>query len=180
MKADNLTADQAAPREAKLARKIREQAVIRSLRGKIHFAKDYDLMKMRISRMEGHDIRMTVDRSNAYDELKKTRRRERTASVIILMTKAEKIRLTQKATRANMSLEELFRRATEQYVPPDERELLERLAIETSSATKRAIHSINQTIKFVAASERRMRAREEEHRRNMQKRRLNIPSKTRC
>ena len=130
--------------------------------------------------MEGNDIRMTVDRSNAHDELKKTRRRDRTASVIILMTKAEKIKLTHKAKRAKMSLEELFRRAAEQYIPPDERELLERLAIETSRTTKRAIHSINQTIKFVAASERRMRARDEEHRRNMLKRRLiNTYPKTR-
>ena len=61
------------------------------------------------------DMGITVHRSDALDEPKKTRMSGATKCITIVMTKAEKTKPNQKVKRAKLSLEELFRRAAGQY-----------------------------------------------------------------
>ena len=74
----------------------------------------------------------------------------------ILLTKDQKLRLNRKAKGAKLTMGEFFRQAAERYEPQEDTELLERLATEVLRSTKRAIHSIDDTLNFVAASEKRL------------------------
>jgi hypothetical protein len=75
----------------------------------------------------------------------------------VLLTKDQKLRLHRKAKGANLTMGEFLRQAAERFQPEEDSELLEQLATEVVRSTKRAIQSIDETLKFVAASEKRLR-----------------------
>lgn len=74
----------------------------------------------------------------------------------VLLTKDQKLRLNRKAKNAKLTMGELFRLGAERFDPQEDTELLERLATEVLRSTKRAISSVDHTLKFVAASEKRL------------------------
>ena len=84
-----------------------------------------------------------------------------TARVPVLMTQAEKARIVKKAMEAGLSTGEYMRRAADSFDPDEQDQLLENLIDQMLKSTDRAEKAIEDTIAFVEASNRRIRAMEE-------------------
>ena len=74
----------------------------------------------------------------------------------VLVTKAQKQRLTARAKAAGLSTGEFLRRAGEGYSPAEEDALLEGLLVQVAKTTKQAEKAIDASLAFIAASERRL------------------------
>ena len=74
----------------------------------------------------------------------------------VLVTKAQKQRLTARAKAAGLSTGEFLRRAGEDYSPAEEDALLEGLLVQVAKTTKQAEKAIDAALAFIAASERRL------------------------
>ena len=74
----------------------------------------------------------------------------------VLMTLAEKSRLVTKARKAGLSTSEYIRRATEEYLPVEDEKALDAMILEMSKATLRAEKAIEDTLAYIAESNRRI------------------------
>ena len=79
-----------------------------------------------------------------------------TARVPVLMTETEKSDLAQRAAEAGLSMGEFLRRAAEAFHPNDDDALLDQMIDQMAKATERAEQAIDETLAFVAESNRRM------------------------
>ena len=83
-----------------------------------------------------------------------------TERVPVLMTPAEKKRVVSKANKAGLTTGEYMRRAAEGYRPADDDKALEAMINEMNKATRNAETVIDDTLAFVAASNKRIEAME--------------------
>lgn len=84
--------------------------------------------------------------------------------VPVLMSPAQKRRLTRKAKAANLTMGELLRQGGERFSPTDDEVALDQFAKQVAKATQRAIQSIDKTLALVAQSEARIQALTKSHR----------------
>lgn len=81
-----------------------------------------------------------------------------TVQVPVLMSPAQKRRLSRKAKAAKLTMGELLRQGAERFSPKDDLALLDQFAKQVSQATHKAIRSIDRTLASVAESEARIQA----------------------
>lgn len=81
-----------------------------------------------------------------------------TVQVPVLMSRAQKHRLSRKAKAAKLTMGELLRQGAECYSPNDDLALLDQFAKQVTQATHKAIRSIDKTLASVAESEARIQA----------------------
>jgi len=81
-----------------------------------------------------------------------------TVQVPVLMSPAQKRRLTRKAKDANLTMGELLRQGGERFAPSRDEDLLHQVAKQVAKTTQRAIQSIDKTLALVAQSEARIQA----------------------
>ncbi len=79
-----------------------------------------------------------------------------TERIPVLVTKAQKQRLTARAKAAGLSTGEFLRRAGEGYSPSEDEALLEGLLNQVAKTTKQAEKAIDDALAYVAASEKRL------------------------
>lgn len=79
-----------------------------------------------------------------------------TERIPVLVTKAQKQRLTARAKAAGVSTGEFLRRAGESYSPSEDEALLEGLLNQVVKSTRQAEKAIDDALAFVAASEKRL------------------------
>ncbi len=83
-----------------------------------------------------------------------------TERVPVLMTPAEKKRITAKAKKAGITTAEYMRRAAQSYQPTDDNQALLLIIEAMNKATENAEIAIDDAISFVAASNKRILAME--------------------
>ena len=74
----------------------------------------------------------------------------------VLVTKAQKQRLTARAKAAGLSTGEYLRRAGEGYSPSEDEAMLDGLLSQVLKTTKQAEKAVDDALAFVAASEKRL------------------------
>ena len=80
-----------------------------------------------------------------------------TARIPVLVTESEKSRIAKKAKDAKLSVGEYMRRAAKSFQPSDDDdEVLEAVIKQMEKATESAEKAIDETLKFVAASNKRI------------------------
>ena len=79
-----------------------------------------------------------------------------TARVPVLMTEAEKAQIVKRAKKFGMSTGEYMRRAAESFQPCKDDKMLEAMIDQMLKATVRAEHAIEETLSFVAESNKRI------------------------
>ena len=88
-----------------------------------------------------------------------------TERVPVLMTPVEKKMVVRRAKKAGLTTGEYMRRAAEGYRPDDNNQALEAMIEQMNQATERAEKAIDNTLSFVAKSNKRIAAMETEARR---------------
>lgn len=83
-----------------------------------------------------------------------------TERVPVLMTTKEKTRIAKKAKEAGISMGEYLRRAAESFRPTEDDKALEAMIDQMLKATERADQAIEDALKYVDASNRRIAAME--------------------
>lgn len=79
-----------------------------------------------------------------------------TERIPVLVTKAQKQRLTARAKAAGLSTGEFLRRAGEGYSPSEDEAMLDGLMSQVIKTTQQAEKAIDAALAFIAASERRL------------------------
>ncbi|MCP3933323.1 MAG: hypothetical protein GY705_29995 [Bacteroidetes bacterium] len=79
-----------------------------------------------------------------------------TERVPVLMTPDEKRRVVSKAKKAGVAIGEYIRRAVDGYRPTEDEKALEAMIKQMNQATKNAENSIDDTLIFVEASNKRI------------------------
>ncbi len=79
-----------------------------------------------------------------------------TARIPVLVTEAEKARIVKRAKEAGVSTAEYMRRAAKSFYPSESDGMLEAMIGQMLEATERAEQAIEETLDFVAASNRRI------------------------
>jgi GTP1/Obg family GTP-binding protein len=79
-----------------------------------------------------------------------------TERVPVLMTPDEKKRVVSKAKKAGVAIGEYIRRAIDGYRPSEDEKALEAMIRQMNQATKNAEKSIDETLNFVKASNKRI------------------------
>ena len=74
----------------------------------------------------------------------------------VLVTKAQKQRLTARAKAAGLSTGEYLRRAGDAYQPEDEEAMLQGLLDQVLKTTRQAERAMEEALAYVAASEKRL------------------------
>lgn len=79
-----------------------------------------------------------------------------TARIPVLMTDEEKLRISNRAKAAGLSMGEYMRRAADSFRPTEDEHVLEAMIDQMVKATERADHAIDDTLRFVAESNKRI------------------------
>lgn len=79
-----------------------------------------------------------------------------TERVPVLMTPGEKKKVVSKAKKAGVAIGEYIRRAIDVYRPSEDEKALEAMIKQMNQATKNAAKSIDETLSFVKASNKRI------------------------
>lgn len=83
-----------------------------------------------------------------------------TARIPVLLTKTEKARIVKRAKAAGLSTGEFMRRAAASFRPAEDNETLEAMIDQMLKATESADRAIDDALKFVAESNKRIAAME--------------------
>ena len=74
----------------------------------------------------------------------------------VLVTPAEKRKIAKKAANAGISVEAYLKQAAIAYRPTEDEQILEWMISQMNNSTNRAVESINETLSFVEASNKRI------------------------
>jgi hypothetical protein len=86
-----------------------------------------------------------------------------TERIQVLVTKAQKAFIAKKAIAADVSVGEFLRQAAESYEPEADADLIDGLLGQVRATTAEAMGALDETLAFVAASERRIARMERKH-----------------
>lgn len=86
----------------------------------------------------------------------------------VLVTKAQKIRIAERARAAHMSMSEFLRQAAEAYAPDENTQWLDGLIEQVKQTSALASQAMDDALIFVAQSQHRIEQMETDHRKALQ------------